>query len=371
MADVARCAGVSLKTVSRVVNDEPNVRPELRERVLAAVRDLGYRPNAAARALAARRSRIIGAVTPGTAHFGPTSQLFGLERAAWEAGYSVVVSSTFEATPAELVRALRELVDHGVDGIVLAAPVHLAPLEADGLLQQVPVVALDRLAGNLDLPTVVPDQRGGARAATEHLLGLGHETVWHVSGPMSWTPARERADGWRAALEDAGAKVPEPLEGDWTPALGYAAGRELVARGDVTAVFAANDQMAMGVMRAFYEAGRQIPGEISIVGFDDIPEAEHLLIPLTTVRQDFGATGRRAVAELLSRLAPDVASDTVPDAGLASDHDVVIPVELVVRASTAATGDRSGGTTIGTTTTGTTTTGTTTTGSSTHRQGSR
>ncbi len=339
MADVARCAGVSLKTVSRVVNDEPNVRPELRERVLAAVRDLGYRPNAAARALAARRSRIIGAVTPGTAHFGPTSQLFGLERAAWEAGYSVVVSSTFEATPEELVRALRELVDHGVDGIVLAAPVHLAPVEADGLLQQVPVVALDRLAGNLDLPTVVPDQGGGARAATEHLLGLGHETVWHVSGPMSWTPARERADGWRGALEDAGAKVPEPLEGDWTPALGYAAGRELVAHGDVTAVFAANDQMAMGVMRAFYEVGRQIPGEVSIVGFDDIPEAEHLLIPLTTVRQDFGATGRRAVAELLSRLAPDVASDTVPDAGLASDHEVVIPVELVVRASSGPAAD--------------------------------
>lgn len=327
MADVARRASVSLKTVSRVVNGEPNVRPAVRDRVLAAVHELGYRPNAAARALAARRSRVIGAVTPGTAHFGPTSQLFGLERAAWEAGYSVVVSFTFEATPEELARAVRELVDHGVDGIVLAAPVHMAPIDTDGLLQRIPAVSLDRLPGDLALPTVIPDQRGGARAATEHLLDMGHETVWHVSGPMSWHPARERAEGWRDALEAAGAIVPEPPEGDWTPGRGYAVGRELVARGDVTAVFAANDHMALGIMRAFYEAGRRIPEDVSIVGFDDVPEAEHLFIPLTTVRQDFGATGRRAVAELLARLGTE--SDGGPPPGLR----VVIPVELVVRAS--------------------------------------
>lgn len=325
MADVARRAGVSLKTVSRVVNGEPNVRPAVRDRVLAAARELGYRPNAAARALAARRSRVIGAVTPGAAHFGPTSQLFGLERAAWEAGYSVVVSSTFEATPDELVRAVRELVDHGVDGLVLAAPVHMAPVETDGLLQQIPVVALDRLPGDLALPTVIPDQRAGSADATRHLLDLGHETVWHVSGPMSWNPGRERAEGWSDALETAGAPVPEPLEGDWTPGQGYALGRKLVARGDVTAVFAANDQMALGIMRAFYEAGRRIPEDVSIVGFDDVPEAEHLFIPLTTVRQDFEAAGRRAVAELLTRLGTD--------GGPVPEHDVVIPVELVVRAS--------------------------------------
>jgi DNA-binding LacI/PurR family transcriptional regulator len=173
----------------------------------------------------------------------------------------------------------------------------------------------------------MPDQRGGARAASEHLLDLGHETVWHVSGPMSWHPARERADGWRDALVAAGASIPEPIEGDWTPGRGYAVGRQLVAQGDVTAVFAANDQMAMGIMRAFYEAGRRIPEDVSIVGFDDVPEAEHLFIPLTTVRQDFEATGRRAVAELLARLGPDGVGGSAPKDG------VVIPVELVVRAS--------------------------------------
>lgn len=331
MADVARHAGVSLKTVSRVVNGEPNVRPEVRDRVLAAVRELGYRPNAAARALAARRSRVIGAVIPGTAHFGPTSQLFGVERAAWEAGYSVVVSSTFEATPEELVRAVRELVNHGVDGIVLATPVHMAPIGTDDLLQQIPAVSLDRLPGDLVLPSVLPDQRGGARAATKHLLEQGHRTVWHVSGPRSWHSARERSDGWRDALEAAGAPVPDPFEGDWTPGQGYAAGRELVARGDVTAVFAANDQMAMGIMRAFYEAGRRIPQDVSVVGFDDVPEAEHLFIPLTTVRQDFGATGRRAVGELLAALRHDGPGDGSRSSAPAPE--VTVPVELVVRAS--------------------------------------
>ena len=236
MADVARRAGVSLKTVSRVVNGEPSVRSAVRDRVLAAARELGYRPNAAARALAARRSRVIGAVTPGSADFGPTSQLFRLERAAWEAGYSVV--------------------------------------------------ALDRLPGDLALPAVIPDQRAGSADATRHLLDLGHETVWHVSGPL---------------------------------------GRKLAARGEVTAVFVANDQMALGIMHAFYEAGRRIPEDASIVGFDDVPEAEHLFIPLTTVRQDFEAAGRRAVAELLIRLGTD--------GGPVPEHDVVIRVELVVRAS--------------------------------------
>ncbi|GAA4422323.1 LacI family DNA-binding transcriptional regulator [Georgenia halophila] len=330
MLDVARRAGVSLKTVSRVINEEPNVRPAVRNRVRAAIRALGYRPNSAARTLAARSSHVIGVVALGSALYGPASQMFGVERAAWQAGYSVVVSSLGETTTEELVRAVGELVDHGVDGIVIAAPVHVAPVAADELLQGIPAVSLDRFPDEMGLPAVLSDQRTGSRDATEHLLRLGHETVWHVAGPFSWHPTQERMTGWREALESAGIPVPEPVEGDWSAGTGYAIGRELAARPEVTAVFAANDHTAMGLMRAFFDAGRRIPDDVSIVGFDDVPEAEHLLIPLSTVRQDFEAATRRAVGELLSMLRAD-GRPAVPDL-------TFVPVELKIRASSGPPG---------------------------------
>jgi DNA-binding LacI/PurR family transcriptional regulator len=325
MMDVARLAGVSQKTVSRVVNRQPNVRPEVRERVEKVIRELGYRPNAAARALVTSRTRVIGVVTLGTALFGPTMQLFGLERAAWNAGYSVVVASTREATSQEVVRAVRQLLDHGVDGIAVTGSgiVTSAP---DGLLQGVPAVSVgDPLTAGLQCPAVMPDQQAGARAATEHLLSLGHRTVWHVAGPMTWHASMERVRGWRGALEAAGAEVHEPLAGDWSAESGYEAVKGLAKRSDLTAVFAANDQMAMGVMRALYERGRRIPEDVSVAGFDDQPESAFSLIPLTTVRQDFAVISARAIEELLAMIAGDEASAPA----------IYLPTTLVVRASSA------------------------------------
>lgn len=323
MTDVARLAGVSQKTVSRVVNRQPNVSADVHDRVTAAIEALGYRPNAAARALVTNRSRVLGVVTPGTALYGPSAQVFGIERAAWERGYSVVISSTFDGSVDELSRAVRQLVEHGVDGVVLARTTTAGALSRD-LVRGVPVVSLgDPVDGDGYCQTFMPDQAAGARLATEHLLSLGHATVWHVAGPISWWSAAARVEGWRAALRAAGAPVHAPLEGDWTARAGYEAGRQLARRGDVTAVFAANDQMATGLMRALYEHGLGIPHEVSVVGFDDAPGSEYLLVPLTTVRQDFTAITARAVAELV-----DVVEGKVPSLEI-----TLLPVELLIRGS--------------------------------------
>lgn len=324
--DVARAAGVSQKTVSRVVNGDAHVSDEVRQRVEAAIAELGYRPNSAARALVTQRTRVLGVVTPGSSMYGPSAQLLGIERAAWSAGYSVVIASTAEASGGELAAAIDRLLDHGVDGIVLVGPLTTDELP-HGALRGVPAITVgDPLVGKIVCPTVMADQHDGAWQATDHLLGCGHESVFHVSGPTSWYSAQTRIDGWRSALAEAGAPVPEPLVGDWTARSGYEAGRILAADDAVTAVFAANDQMAIGVMRAFAEAGRSVPADVSVVGFDDSPESEFLLVPLTTVRQNFDVVTRRAVRQLVAILAGEMRTPEVTR----------IPVELIVRSSTGA-----------------------------------
>jgi DNA-binding LacI/PurR family transcriptional regulator len=323
MTDVARLAGVSQKTVSRVINNAPNVSAEVRDRVIAAVEALGYRRNSAARALVTQRTHVIGIVTPGTALYGPSAQLFGVERAAWRAGYSVVIVSTADSSGEELRRAIDRVVDHGVDGVVLAAPITAEGLALD-VFRGVPAISVgDPVTGDFGYPAVIADQQSGGLQATEHLLSLGHPTVWHVAGPVSWYAANARIEGWREALHRAGTVAHEPLAGDWTARAGYQAGLELAERPDVTAVFAANDQMATGLMRAFKEKGRQIPEDVSIVGFDDAPDSEFLMVPLTTVRQDFTAITHRAVTELVHAIAGEEFNRGVTR----------IPVDLVIRAS--------------------------------------
>jgi DNA-binding LacI/PurR family transcriptional regulator len=175
------------------------------------------------------------------------------------------------------------------------------------------------------IPVVAVDQFAGAVSATQHLLDLGHGNVWHISGPADWLESRERVDGWRATLRDAGIEAPPPLPGDWSARAGYDHGRRLSADSQVTAIFAANDQMALGVLRAMNEAGRPIPGAVSVVGFDDIPEAPYFTPPLTTVRQDFIEVGSRSL-RLLVRMI---------DTGDRAPSRSLVEPQLVVRVSTA------------------------------------
>ncbi|GAB3661988.1 LacI family DNA-binding transcriptional regulator [Glycomyces tarimensis] len=326
MNDVARLAGVSQKTVSRVINDERYVSAEARRKVLAAARELGYRPNHAARALITGRFQRIGVVSLGTALYGPASMLVALERATRAAGFSFMVANTVEGEPDSIQHAIDWLLDQGVDGILLSEPIDEGQeLHLD---TEIPVISLGHAPG---LP---PEQvliAGGytisaSRSATEHLLDLGHRRVWHIAGPLRWWEARERLEGWQAAHRDRGIEAPEPLEGDWSPASGFEAGRALAADPEVTAVFCANDEMAIGLIRALSEAGRAVPADVSVVGFDDIPAAAYLTPPLTTIRQDFEADAIHGLDALLRRLQ---------DAAAPAEPGPERRRVLVVRSSTA------------------------------------
>lgn len=325
MADVARLAGVSHQTVSRVLHDNPNVRGETRERVLAAIRQLNYRPNSMARALVTGRSKTLGVVSSDTTFYGPASTLFGIERAAQDAGYAVSVSSLRAVSSRNVVLdAIQQLLDQGVDGVAVIAPLRAGVDALRHVTPDVPVVALES-GQNGSIPVAMVDQRAGAAAATRHLLSLGHKTVVHLAGPLDWQEAEERIIGWKATLEAANAPVPQVLRGDWTPRSGYELGEQLLKTPNLTAVFVANDQMALGLLRRLHEAGKEVPHDISIVGFDDIPEAAYFSPPLTTVRQDFSELGRRCLKLLLERIE-----------GSDQPTRVIVPPELVVRESTSA-----------------------------------
>jgi DNA-binding LacI/PurR family transcriptional regulator len=301
MTDVARAAGVSHQTVSRVLNAHPSVRKQTRLRVIAAMNDLGYRPNRAARALATGRSQVLGVVALNSTLYGPASLLAAFGQKADEAGLAVAVATVRELDRESITNAVERHLDQRVAGIVVIAPMESASAAIDGIDTDLPLVAID---GNPDSHTglVTVDQARGASLATQCLLDAGHATVWHVSGPANWFDSRGRIDGWRETLIAAGADVPPVLPADWTPASGHAAGQMLARMPEVTAIFAANDHLALGIMAAMRERGRRIPDDVSIVGFDDIPEAAYFVPPLTTIRPNFDEVARASLDMLLEQI---------------------------------------------------------------------
>jgi DNA-binding LacI/PurR family transcriptional regulator len=324
MADVARLAGVSHQTVSRVINDSAHVRPETRERVLAAMRELAYRPNPAARALVTGRSKTLGVVGFDTTLYGPASTLFAIEQAAHAAGYFITIVSLPVLDRSSLLNAVDRLTLQGVDGILVITAHEGAAEALVDLPAGVPLVGVE--AGRPHaLPVVAVDQFAGAANATQLLLDLGHRTVRHIAGPRDFLEAQQRVAGWRATLQAAGAEVAPVVMGDWSPRSGYELGQRVAEDPEVTAIFVANDQMALGVLRALHELGRDIPGEVSVVGFDDIPEAQYFTPPLTTVRQNFAEMGRSSLRLLLGVMQGTTDSPAA----------LTIAPELVVRRSTA------------------------------------
>jgi DNA-binding LacI/PurR family transcriptional regulator len=321
--DVARIAGVSRQTVSRVINSHPSLRPETRDRVLAVIDQLQYRPNRAAQALGTNRSQAIGVLALQRSQYGPAAAIQGIERAAQAAGYVVNTTNLTSNTPGAINEALELQLAHRVDGLVIIAPQTKILRAIDELDLDVPYVMLHSRDHD-DPHALFVDQLAGASAATRHLIALGHRDIYHLAGPQEWIEAEARMQGFLDAMIDADMPVAAPILGDWTSDFGYYAGRELVRTCDFTAVFAANDQMALGLIHAFRDAGLDVPGDVSVVGFDDVPEAAHYWPPLTTVQQDFEELGRLCVARLLRMSDPKVAELGAP-----------IAPRLVIRGSTA------------------------------------
>jgi DNA-binding LacI/PurR family transcriptional regulator len=348
LADVAARAGVSTQTVSRVVNGTANVLPDTRMRVERALTELGYRAHTAARALATGKFGSIGVLCFDLTKFGNLHIVDAAIRQAQASGYAVYLSSVPDATDADLQAAVRGLTDQAVDGLIVVEA-RILDTPSLRLPRDLPVVVAEG-ARDIPYPAVGVDHAFGARLAVEHLLGLGHATVHHVSGLPDSYPALTRLEAWRSVLTERGRPVPVPAAGDWSAASGYRAAMELLGSGPrtggpatagdtagdtggdtggpVTAIFAANDQMAAGVMRAAADLGRRVPGDLSVAGYDDTELAAYLVPALTTVRQDLRAVGRRCVDLLVPAVRGGV---PLPPrtAGL-------MRPELVVRASTAA-----------------------------------
>jgi DNA-binding LacI/PurR family transcriptional regulator len=324
MTDVARLAGVSHQTVSRVLNGNPNVRPELVEQVQQAIQQLGYRRNTAARALSTGRSMNLGVVSFDIWQYGPTHVLFGIADAARRVGYATSLVSLGEIDHKSARAAIDHLIADSVDGIIVIAPVEGARAAVQGVPAHVPLVMFEPGIDN-GTTRVAIDEVEGARLATRHMLELGHKSVWHVSGPEGWLGTEARMRGWRAELTAASRVAHEVIVGDWSSDSGYRAGQEIARNRAITAVFVANDQMALGVIQALQQSGLTIPGDVSIVGFDDVPESGFFVPSLTTVRLDFAEVGRRCVERLLEMIGGVQLSPAAP-----------LAPQLVVRSSTGA-----------------------------------
>jgi DNA-binding LacI/PurR family transcriptional regulator len=324
MADVAQRAGVSHQTVSRVLNDSPLVKDRTRERVLDAIRELGYRRNTAARMLATNRSGRIGMISAHLALHGPSMIATAVQDAGHEAGYQVSVIGLPEISEDSLRDAMERLLDQAVEAIVVAVAHRDAVQVVRRLSLPIPVVLAQGVTAGVPMAAGI-DQRAGALLATEHLLDLGHRGVAHVSGPLDWIEATQRRLGWREAHESRDLLPGPEVEGDWSAASGHRAGLLIGRSPDVTAVFVANDTMALGVLKALHECGRRVPEDVSVVGFDDVPEAEYYWPALTTVNQQFSELGRRAVGLTVRALE-----------GEQEPASTLLVPELITRASSAA-----------------------------------
>jgi len=303
MTDVAALSGVSYQTVSRVVNGMPDVADTTRERVLKVMSELGFRPNVTARQLVSQRSSVVGVVTFGAGLYGPTQIMVNLEQSVKELGWSVMFCGIAEESVDEIRRAVNQLCSHQVAGVLIHLPLEIDLQHLKDVCRNLPLVAIDS-DFSFKAHSVFVNQEEGSRLVTRHLMSLGHASIAYLRAPLMWRAARLRFRGFLKELESARLKPGPIVEADWSARGGFEATRELISASPegFTALVAANDQMALGAIRAFEEAGIRIPANISVAGFDDIPEAAYLRPPLTTVKQNFSSLGKLSVQCLLDQL---------------------------------------------------------------------
>lgn len=299
--DVSKLSGVSTQTVSRVLNNHPYVSLQTRQRVEAAITKLGYRPNPAARALSNGKTRNLGVVSANTTLFGPASTIHAVQNSARESGYSISLYSLSSIDIGQILLAVDELQHSGVDGLLLNIPTSISLTQLKSALKGSPVILLEN-ENRLNIPSVNVDQYQGAQIAIKHLMENGHRNIAHIAGPQDWFDAKRRYQGWRYELKKHKCENSPSVKGDWSAESGYAGMKKLLEVGGFTAVFVANDAMALGALKYLNEQKLDVPGDLSLIGFDDISESSYFIPALTTIRQDFQALGKAAIELLLSSI---------------------------------------------------------------------
>lgn len=321
--DVATLAGVSHQTVSRVINKAEYIKDETRTKVQSAMDSLGYVPNAAARALVTSKTKIVGILVSDIVYNGPAGMMHAMEKEARRGGFFAISASVDPLDNDSISQGIEHLRRLGIEGLVVITPQSDSVQAVERLVTDIPVVFIDSPNNSKELSAEL-DNFSGAKRATEHLISLGHKSIVHVTGPAGWFDSAPRVAGYEAAMKSAKLQ-PQVVPGDWSVPTGYEIGRNLdVDSKKVTAVFAANDHLALGLMRALRQRGYAIPERMSIVGFDDVPEAAYYEPPLTTMRPDFAELGRVAMEMMLGHINRE---ETLR-------ADTLVP-ELIVRESTA------------------------------------
>jgi DNA-binding LacI/PurR family transcriptional regulator len=323
MVDVAEKSGVSHQTVSRVLNNHKNVSEKTRTKVLKAMEDLGYRPNLMARALVTGKTATIGVLSHDTTLFGPASTLHAVQSAAREKGYKTTIFSLKGEDRDSIIAGIRELMSDAVDGIVIIAPQIQSTKEVSDVIGNFPAVLVES-ESSASLPSVNVDQFYGAYEITKHLISLGHKSIAHITGPKDWYETEQRLKGFQKAMIENKLEKNNLWEGDWSASSGYEAAVQIIKKKKISAIFAGNDAMALGALKAISQLGFNVPGDISLVGFDDLPESRFLTPSLTTARQDFHEVGEQALAVLLGLINRKK-----------SRMNVAIKPEILIRDSTA------------------------------------
>jgi LacI family transcriptional regulator len=326
--DIARMCGVSAQTVSRVINDRPDVSPTTRSAVLAAIASVGFRPNAVARSLAHRRSWTIGVIASGLGHFGVAETLTAITDASEASGYAVLVKEFGGVETRDVLPLIEFLVVRQVEGIICFTPqLHFdASTLAVGLPASCPPIVFVKPGETSDYTSISIDSFSGASVATRHLIALGRRRIAHLGGPAEWREAQDRRDGWLAALEEAGLPPGASVAGDWSSASGEIAfSRMLEIQPDMDGVVVGNDQMALGALLVAHRNGRRVPEDLAVIGFDGVPESAQYIPPLTTIEQPLHEQGRQAVDRLLREINGEVRS--------ADELKVILQPRLLVRES--------------------------------------
>lgn len=335
LRDVAKLAGVSTKTVSRVVNHQNEISENTRQRVQAAIDKLHYRPNILARSLIRQRSHTLAVMAWGIDYFGPSRTLVGIEQEANELGYSLILTLINQPTD-DPEHILDNLISRRVEGIICAIPEvgNNRDWVKNGHLDHIPPLIFLSMEARPGISVVSIDNRNGAKQAVQHLVQQGKRKIGIITGPMAWWEARERHAGWQEALQEAGLEVSTVLEfrsDDWSSVNGERGMRVLLERcPDIDAIFASNDQIALGAMGTAHHLGRRIPQELAIVGFDNIPESAFFWPSLTTIYQQLIEVGRIAVKNLNQMIISREADREVPE-----PLCTILRPELIVRASSS------------------------------------